>query len=303
MTRTGGYSSKKSLQDYVGSCYSQNNVIVSEFNYIGDQLILHPKDVQMHTKNYVFEVLHNGENHLLSSVRYGLRVIIPKLNLSSLWARLELVDDKTGLEVKCVKRERAGKKVLKGKIREEFDISKHGVLKTKLDFRFRETSSDNTIEKYRLLVHILHEDKPLLTFPSPAFRTVVRSPSRIKAMKSNVASASSSSNTINYNTNSMQGSNSGDVDDEEDEEESEDESDSSKKRKEGENSPYFPPQQHPHQQQQQYPYPPTMQNIPPSHMYHHNLPPQPYGMLPPGSNGMYYYPYPNTIPPTNGKKD
>ncbi|KAL9647719.1 hypothetical protein ABK040_015208 [Willaertia magna] len=43
-------------------------------------------------------------------------------------------------------------------------------------------------------------------------------------------------------------------------------------------------------------------NQPPPQMYHHNLHPQPYGMLPPG-NGMYYYPYPNTIPPTNGKKD
>jgi len=53
-------------------------------------------------------------------------------------------------------------------------------MKAKLEFRFRETSSDNTTDKFKLMVHVFSETTCLLTFHSPPFRTVVRSPQRGK---------------------------------------------------------------------------------------------------------------------------
>ena len=59
-------------------------------------------------------------------------------------------------------------------------ILKHGYNKAKLEFRFRETSNDNSTDKFRINVHIFNEQGLLLTLRSPCFRTVVRSPQRGK---------------------------------------------------------------------------------------------------------------------------
>ncbi|KAG2386873.1 hypothetical protein C9374_001908 [Naegleria lovaniensis] len=179
------YSSKKSARAYQKSCYSANNCTITELNrtILGDRLLIDPKTVTIDTKNYIFEKLHD-ENYLLSSVKYGLRVVMPMINQGGLFARLELVDDRNDVEVKCVKRERAGKRVLKGKTKEEFDVTKNNTLKVKMEFKFRETSSDNTVDKYRLLVHIMLENRILLTFNSEPFRTVVRAPGSKRSSRS-----------------------------------------------------------------------------------------------------------------------
>ncbi|KAF0984629.1 hypothetical protein FDP41_000528 [Naegleria fowleri] len=208
------YSSKKSARVYQKSCYSADNCVITELNrtILGDRLLIDPKTVAIDTKNYIFEKLHD-ENYLLSSVKYGLRIVMPMINHGGLFARLELVDDRNDVEVKCVKRERAGKRVLKGKTKEEFDVTKNNTLKVKMEFKFRETSSDNTVEKYRLLVHIMLENRILLTFNSEPFRTVVRAP--VSSKKSS-RSTPLPSLTTSHNANEETDEDS-DEDDEEDE--------------------------------------------------------------------------------------
>ncbi|KAL9655779.1 hypothetical protein ABK040_005006 [Willaertia magna] len=178
---TGG-SSKK----YVPSFFDQDDCIIGAHNYnpFDQQPIIYPHEVVISTKNLIFEKYHN-ENHLLSSLKYTLRVCTINVGLENLWVKLELVCGNTGVPIRCVKKERAGKRGIKGRCYQDFDVSKHGYLKAKLEFRFRETSSDNTTDKFRLLCHIYHDTHCLLTFQSPKFRTVVRSPQRgkFKALK------------------------------------------------------------------------------------------------------------------------
>lgn len=173
---TGG-SSKK----YVTSFFSEADCIVGLHNYdpYDQQPLLTPDEVVISTKNLIFEKYH-GENHLLSSLKYTLRVCTVNCGLPDLWVKVELVCGNTNTPIMCVKKERKGKRGIKGKCYQDFDISKHGYLKGKLEFRFRETSSDNTTDKFRLNVHIYNETTCLLTFQSPRFRTVVRSPQRGK---------------------------------------------------------------------------------------------------------------------------
>ncbi|EFC48764.1 predicted protein [Naegleria gruberi] len=168
------------IHSYSNPKYRGSSIKIHDININpnGGGYLLSPDDVVIDTKNYYFEKFYE-DNYLLTSIRYGLRVCIPnQTQLSGLFVRLELVDDRTNVEVTCVKRERAGKRVLKGKTKEEFDLSKHGNLKAKLDFRFRETSSDNVVEWFRLNVHILMDNQKLLTFSSEPFRTSVRSPTK-----------------------------------------------------------------------------------------------------------------------------
>ncbi|KAG2378257.1 hypothetical protein C9374_008400 [Naegleria lovaniensis] len=173
---TGG-SSKK----YIPSFFSEADCIVGCNNYdpYDQQPLLNPDEVVISTKNLIFEKYH-GENHLLSSLKYTLRVCTVNCGLPDMWVKIELVCGNSNTPIKCVKKERRGKRGLKGRCYQEFDISKHGYLKAKLEFRFRETSSDNASDKFRLKLDIYNETTCLLTFLSPRFRTVVRSPQRGK---------------------------------------------------------------------------------------------------------------------------
>nr|CAG4715954.1 unnamed protein product [Naegleria fowleri] len=173
---TGG-SSKK----YIPSFFSEADCIVGGNNYdpYDQQPLLTPDEVVISTKNLIFEKYH-GENHLLSSLKYTLRVCTVNCGLPDMWVKIELVCGNSNTPIKCVKKERRGKRGLKGRCYQEFDISKHGYLKAKLEFRFRETSSDNASDKFRLKLDIYNETTCLLTFLSPRFRTVVRSPQRGK---------------------------------------------------------------------------------------------------------------------------
>ena len=185
---------------------------------------------------------------------------MPLINQGGLFARLELVDSKTNKEVKCLKRERAGKRVLKGKTKEEFDVSKHNMYKVKMEFKFRETSSDNFIESYKLLVHIMLDNNVLLTFDSVPFRTVVRSPNKKTNFKATLALAAISRARLRQDDDDEEES------DEESDEEDQDDTPTSKKQK---SSPVIVPTFQGYPSNMQFPFYPNP--LPPSQPYYYAL--------------------------------
>jgi len=121
---TGG-SSKK----YVPSFFTEEGCTVGDHNYdpYDQQTLINPDEVVISTKNLIFETYHN-ENHLLSSLKYTLRVCTINAGLPDLWTKIELVCGTTGAPIKCVKKERRGKRGIKGRCYQDFDISKVGFL-------------------------------------------------------------------------------------------------------------------------------------------------------------------------------
>ena len=117
---TGG-SSKK----YLPSFFSDEDCIVGVHNYdpFDQQPLLTPDEVVISTKNLIFEKYH-GENHLLSSLKYTLRVCTVNCGLPNLWVKIELVCGNTNTPIFCVKKERKGKRGIKGRCYQEFDVSK-----------------------------------------------------------------------------------------------------------------------------------------------------------------------------------
>ena len=116
---TGGTS-----KVYVPSFFSEEDCIVGLQNYdaFDQQPLLTPDEVVISTKNLIFEV-YNGENHLLSSLKYTLRVCTVNCNLN-MWVQVELVCGMTNTPIVCVKSERKGKRGIKGRCCQDLDVSK-----------------------------------------------------------------------------------------------------------------------------------------------------------------------------------
>jgi len=126
------YNTSGTIKKYTLSFFEQEDCTITGHNYdpLDKQTILTPNEVVITTKNLKSET-HKGENYLLTSLKYTLRVCTINCDVPNLWVKMSLVSGITETPILCSKKGNQFKRGIKGTCYQDFCISKVRLLNLK----------------------------------------------------------------------------------------------------------------------------------------------------------------------------